>query len=157
MNSPLLAHLIKQLTAIFCSPWAPPKRHLVEAVNVVSQYGTWVLLHGYAVNHFTGYINRQQTALYPDIESTVQALKHQGVPMKETLEGSKETGLQQIATHAVIEPVAVINDQGELDEMPWSYAYYELAERHPISPGQTTLFEGFITDQAQQLFEMTRL
>ena len=148
--------LIKQLTAIFCRPWAPPKRQVVEAVNAVSQYGAWVLLHGYSVNHITGYINRQQTALYPDIESTVQALKHQGVPMKETLEGSKETGLQQIATRAAIEPVAVINDQGELDEIPWSYAYYELAERHPIAPGQTTLFEGFISNQAKQLFEMTR-
>ncbi len=150
--------LIKQLAAVFTRPWSPPKRQVVEAVNAASQYGAWVLLHGYSVNHFTGYINRQQVALYPDIESTMRELKRLGVPMKAILEGSKATGLQQIATHAVIEPVAVLDDQGNLDEIPWSYAYYELAERHPIeiAPGKTALFEGFIGNQAQQLFEMTR-
>ncbi len=150
--------LIKQLAAVFSRPWSPPKRQVVEAVNAVSQYGAWVLLHGYAVNHFTGYINRQQTELYLDIESTVRELKRQGVPMKATLEGSKDTGLEQIATHAVIEPVAVVDDQGNLDEIPWSYAYYELAERHPVvdALGEKVLFEGFIGNQAQQLFEMTR-
>ncbi len=150
--------LIHQLAAVFSRPWAPPKRQVVEAVNAVSQYGAWVLLHGYAVNHFTGYINGQQTELYPDIETTIQELKRQGVPMKATLEGSKETGLQQIATRAVIEPVTVLDDQGKLDEVPWSYAYYELAERHPIevAPGKTTLFEGFIGNQAKELFSMTK-
>ena len=150
--------LLHQMATVFTRPWTPPRRRVVEAVNAVSQYGAWVLLHGYAVNHFTGYINRHQTSAYPDIASTVQRLKRQGIPMKDTLEGSKATGLQQIATHAVIEPVTVMDDDGTLNEMSWSYAYYELAERHLVetASGQKVLFEGFIGPQANHLFDMTR-
>ncbi len=151
--------ITKALIPIFTRPWAPPKRTVVEAVNAVSQYGAWVLLHGYAVNHFTGYINRQNTPTYPDIESTAQALARQGVPMKDSFEGGKATGLQQTATQAIAEPVTVLDEQGHLDEILWSYAYYELAQRYLIadSSGEQTLFEGFIGPQAQHLFEMTRI
>ncbi len=148
----------KALLPAFTRPWAPPKRTVVEAVNMVSQYGAWVLLHGYGVNHFTAYINRQNTPIYPDIESTAQALASQGVPMKNSFEGGQSSGLQQTATHAVIEPVAVLDEQGNLDQMLWSYAYYELAQRYLVEgdTGEKSLFEGFIAPQAQNLFEMTR-
>ena len=53
--------------------------------------------------------------------------------MKPKLEGSFGTGLQQISTQAVMLPTPIINDKGQLDTMPWSYAYYELAERHPMA------------------------
>ena len=127
-------------------------------VNEVSQYGAWVLLHGYSVNHFTGYINRQNTPSYPNLESTAAALVRQGVPMKDRFEGGKSSGLQQTATQAVSESVSVLNEQGNLDTMPWSYAYYELAERYPIADktGHQNLFEGFIAPQAKHLFDMTK-
>ena len=151
--------LARSLMTAFTRPWPPPRRTIVEAVNAVSQYGAWVLLHGYAVNHFTAYINRQNTPAYPDIAATAQALAHRGVPMKDCIEGNKASGLQQTSTQAIVEPVVVLNEQGELEHMAWSYAYYELAERHQIvdSTGHTTLFNGFIGSQAQQLFEMTRV
>ncbi len=148
----------KALIPVFTRPWTPPKRTVVEAVNEVSQYGAWVLLHGYSVNHFTGYINRQNTPIYPDIVSTAQALARQGVPMKDSLEGGQASGLQQTATQAVTESVPILDEQGHLDEMLWSYAYYELAERYLVTDntGNQTLFEGFIAPQAQHLFDMTK-
>jgi hypothetical protein len=151
--------LARSLITAFQRPWPPPRRQIVEAVNGVSQYGAWVLLHGYAVNHFTAYINRQNTPAYPDITATAQALARGGVPMKDSIEGNKASGLQQTSTQAIVEPVEVLNEQGELEQMDWSYAYYELAERHQIadSTGHPTLFNGFIGAQAQQLFEMTRV
>ena len=147
----------KSLISVFTRPWTPPKQSIVETVNEISQYGAWVLLHGYSVNHFTGYINRQNTPTYPDIESTAQALARQGVPMKNSFEGSESSGLKQTATQAVREIVPILNEQGDLDEMLWSYAYYELAERYLIrdSSGNQTLFAGFIAPQAQHLFDMT--
>ncbi len=150
--------IAQTLVPVFTRPWSPPKRSVVEAVNKVSQYGAWVLLHGYSVNHFTAYINRQNTDLYPDIETTAQALANQGVPMKDSLEGGRASGLQQTATQAVIEPVAVFDEQGNLTQMPWSYAYYELAQRYLIedSTGKKSLFEEFIAPQAKNLFEMTK-
>ena len=44
--------------------------------------------------------------------------------------------------------------------MPWSYAYFELAQRDEhIDPasGKRVRFEGFLGPQATNLFEMTRV
>ncbi len=150
---------IDRLQAVFTSPWQPPKRSVVEAVNQVTQYGAWVLLHGYAVNHFTGYVNHQNTPCYNDIEATVAGLIQRGIPMKATIEGSCATGLRQTATQAVTESVAVWDDtKGDWGEIPWTYAYYEIAERNlvEVAGGEKQLFEGFLDAQAQNLFEMTR-
>jgi hypothetical protein len=147
------------LHSVFTRPWQPPKRSIVESVNQVSQYGAWVLLHGYSVNHFTGYVNRQNTPQYADIESTARALSDRGIPMKKAIEGSKGSGLRQTATQAVTEMVTVLEERtGELVQIPWTYAYYEIAERNyiEVSSGQKVWFEGFLDAQAQNLFEMTR-
>jgi hypothetical protein len=146
------------IAEIFSRPWQPPYTSIVEATNTVSQYGAWVLLHGYAVNHFTADINRQQTTPYRDIETTARALAAKGVPMKDKIEGSLANGLRQTATQAVREMVEVRSDRtGEKTYIPWTYAYYELAERHSIelTPGNRQLFEGFLAAQAQNLFEIT--
>jgi Domain of unknown function (DUF1338) len=150
--------LLTRLTHLFQRPWQPPQQSAVEAVNAISQYGAWVMLYGYAVNHFTGYVNRQQTAKYPTIAQTIEGLTNLGVPMKSAIEGSIESGLCQTATHAAIEQAWVQDDTGTLLQIPWPYAYYEIAERHQIknSAGDSVLFEGFLSAQAQQLFEMTR-
>lgn len=149
----------QELKAIFSRPWDIPLKSDVEKVNAVSQYGAWVLIHGYAVNHFTGYINRQNTPIYHDIDSTAQGLTNLGVPMKTQIEGSREIGLRQTATQAVIENIAVRDDSNnELISIPWTYAYYELAERNLIQleSGKEVLFDAFIGANAQHLFEMTR-
>jgi Domain of unknown function (DUF1338) len=151
--------LMTKLTDVFKCPWQPPKQSAIEQVNAVSQYGAWVMLYGYAVNHFTGYVNRQHTAKYPTITQTIEGLTNLGVPMKSAIEGSIESGLCQTATHAAIEQAWVQEDAtGNLIQIPWPYAYYEIAERHQIknSAGNTVLFEGFLSAQAKQLFEMTR-
>ena len=150
--------IVSQLKAVFTRPWEPPKRSIVQQVNAVSEYGAWVLLHGYAVNHFTGYVNRQNTPIYPDIESTARALSERGIPMKKAIEGSRESGLRQTSTVAVTEMVPVQDDNtGKSIEIPWSYAYYEIAERNlvEVSPGKTELFQGFLSSPARNLYEMT--
>ncbi len=151
---------VNQLSTIFTRPWQPPRKTVVETVNNVTQYGAWVLLHGYAVNHFTGYVNRQNTSAYPDIESTAKGLSERSVPMKAEIEGSQGgSGLRQTATRAVKEMVTVLDDtSGELINIPWTYAYYEIAERNliEIDGGEKVLFEGFLDAQAKNLFEMTR-
>jgi hypothetical protein len=145
---------------IFHRPWLPPKKSIVEKVNAVSQYGAWVLIHGYCVNHFTGYVNRQNTPQYPDIEQTALGLAKLGIPMKAEIEGSYNTGLRQTATKAVTEMVSVQDDETlEIIQIPWTYAYYEIAERHLVltENGEKILFSGFLDSQAKNLFEMTRL
>jgi hypothetical protein len=158
LSADLLDATPTQLAHCFNRPWQPPQQSAVEQVNGVSQYGAWVMLYGYSTNHFTGYVNRQQTTKYRTIEQTIAGLTDLGVPMKSAIEGSIETGLCQTATQAAIEQAWVYDDTGTLIQIPWPYAYYEIAERHQIknSAGDLVLFEGFLRTQAQQLFEMTR-
>lgn len=139
-------------------PWTPPARSDVEALNQESQYAAWVAVHGYNVNHFTSLINSHQAPPLADIELTIRALQAAGVPMKAEIEGGPGSKLRQTATEAVTIPVAV-RDQGQLTTMPWSYAYFELAERGQMADpatGESVRFEGFLGPQATQLFEMTR-
>lgn len=139
-------------------PWDVPEQADVEAINSESQFGAWVLVHGYNVNHFTALINSQGTPDLADIESTIQALKRNHVPMKNEIEGVRGSKLRQSATEAVNIDVPV-RRQGRLAAMPWTYAYFELAERGEIQDGEsgrTGRFEGFLGPQATNLFEMTR-
>lgn len=152
--------IAKQFQQIFTRPWLPPQRSVVEEVNEVTQYGAWVLLHGYAVNHFTGYINGQNTPEYPDIDTTASALANLGVPMKAEIEGNVNCGLRQTATQAVTEMVTVLDDNNGAEiQIPWTYAYYEIAQRYlvEVESGKQVLFDAFLGSNAQQLFEMTRL
>ena len=99
----------------------------------MTQYGAWVLIHGYAIKHFTGYVNRQDTPKYAEIEATATGLASLNVPMKAKIEGSKTVGLRQTATHAVTDMVRVLDDAiGEEIKIPWTYAYYEIAQRYLI-------------------------
>jgi hypothetical protein len=139
-------------------PWPVPDRQVVEQVNAVSQYAAWVLVHGNNVNHFTALIDANVPGSLGDLEQTAAALQAAGIPMKAELEGARGSKLRQTATAAVTVDVPVIN-QGQPTTMPWSYAYFELAERGTIADpetGRPVRFEGFLGPQATQLFEMTR-
>jgi hypothetical protein len=152
--------LVQRVVAEFHElPWNLPEKADVLAVNQVSQYGAWVLVHGYNVNHFTSLINSQGAGALCDIERTAAALAAAGVPMKAEIEGLVGSRLRQTATEAVVIDVPVA-ENGLQGSMPWSYAYFELAERgtwlNP-STGLTERFEGFLGSQATQLFDLTRV
>jgi hypothetical protein len=118
-----------------------------------------VLVHGYNVNHFTCSINSHQVESLDDIEKTIAALQKAGVPMKAEIEGERGSKLRQSATEAAMIDV-VISEGDQVATMPWTYAYFELAERGEIvnpATGRRERFEGFLGPQATQLFEMTRV
>ena len=153
------AGLREQLVAYFTElPWELPEQSDVELLNRESQYGAWVLVHGFNVNHFTALVNAQGVAGLADIEKTVGALQRAGVPMKAQIEGEPGSRLRQTATEAVVTDVPVKN-QGRPANVPWPYAYFEIAERGQITDpatGTSTRFEGFLGAQAANLFQMTR-
>ena len=148
--------LIGDLVQYFRRPWAPALKEDVIKLCDVSQYGAWVLLHGNSVNHFTAFINYQDVPEWPDLESTCKGLEAAGIPLKENIEGIKGSKLRQSATKAVKELVEVRGEDG-IEKIDWTYAYYELAERGFVEEnGVRKLFSGFLGDQAQHLFDMTR-
>jgi len=140
-------------------PWLLPAKEDVVALNNKSQYAAWVLVHGYNVNHFTSLINSHGVPALDDIEKTIAALQKAGVPMKKEIEGQRGTKLRQSATEAVTIDVAV-HEAGVPIKMPWTYAYFELAQRDAVldpATGKQVRFEGFLGPQATNLFEMTRV
>jgi hypothetical protein len=154
------AELMTQVVSQFHDlPWLLPAREEVEKLNKCSQYAAWVLVHGYNVNHFTSLINSHGVSALDDIEKTISALEKAGVPMKKEIEGERGSKLRQSATEAVTIDVAV-HDRGVPAKMPWTYAYFELAQRDTVidpATGNKVRFEGFLGPQATNLFEMTRL
>jgi hypothetical protein len=129
-------------------PWPAPQRKDLLAVEKESQFGAWVLVHGHAVNHFTASVDAHGCEALSDIEKTVAALRAAGVPMKAEIEGERGAKLRQSATEAASIEVEVLDGRKKV-RVPWTYAYFELAERRGG-------FDGFLGPQAAQLFEMTR-
>lgn len=151
----IMRNLLHHFTEL---PWDPPEGVDIQQVNEESQYGAWVLLHGFNVNHFTALVNAHQVDELNDIEKTTEALRNAGIPMKPEIEGKRGTKLRQTATEAVTLNVP-IKEKGALSQLKWPYAYFEIAERGEIDDtetGKKTLFKGFLGDQATQLFQMTR-
>ena len=155
-RSELLDIVVRQFLEL---PWPRPERSEIESLNKVSQYAAWVLVHGYNVNHFTSLVNSHGVDSLNDLDKTIRAMQQAGVPMKNEIEGEPGSKLRQSATEAVMIDVEAL-DKGKPQKMPWSYAYFEFAERNPIvdpSTGKATRFEGFLGSQATNLFEMTRV
>lgn len=149
--------LVDSLVKFFGRNWQAPKKETILAVNQESQFAAWTLLHGNAVNHFTAYINHQHVPEWADIEATMAALQTAGVPIKPEIEGLKGSKLRQSSTQAIDEDCPVIEADGSAGTLRWSYAYYELAERNYLdNDGQKIWFDGFLGEQATNLFEMTK-
>ncbi|MBB6005004.1 DUF1338 domain-containing protein [Arcicella rosea] len=149
--------LVEALVKYFARTWSPVKKETILAVNQESQFAAWTLLHGNSVNHFTAYINYQNVPEWDGIEGTMAALEGIGVPIKPAIEGEKGSKLRQSSTQAIDEDCPVIEVDGSLGTLSWSYAYYELAERGYLeTDGKKVWFDGFLGEQATNLFEMTK-
>ncbi len=153
------ARLLRRLVSFFERlPWPAPQGRDLLALSDESQFGAWVLVNGYDVNHFTASVDFHGVEALDDIEKTVAALRAAGAPMKDEIEGERGSRLRQTSTQAVVRHVRV-KDGARTRTMPWTYAYFEIAERpllkNPVS-GQAERFQGFLRGQAANLFEMTR-
>lgn len=144
--------LLRRWAAQFARRWPAPKAADAARLERESQFGAWTLLHGHTVNHFTAAVHAHGVGRLDDIEKTIAALKAAGVPMKPEIEGEPGSKLRQSSTTAVVIPVEM-RSGSRVVKKPWTYAYFELAER-PLIGGKR--FEGFLGGQATNLFDMTR-
>lgn len=152
----LLDAIVREIEEL---PWEIPSKADVADVNKESQFAAWVMVHGYNVNHFTSLINSHQVDSLADIERTIDVMRAAGIPMKSEIEGARGTKLRQTATEAAVIDVTV-TEGGVRTTIPWTYAYFELAERGDVADpetGRRGRFEGFLGPQATNLFEMTRV
>lgn len=119
-----------------------------ERLREESEYAAWLAAFGFRANHFTILVNALKhfdslAALNAHVEAEGLALSDAGGRIK----GSPEVGLTQSSTRA--QPVNVEFSDRTL-RIPGSY--YEFALRHEVD-GQ--LFDGFIADNANRIFEST--
>jgi len=153
-------NLLARTLRVFQSlPWPVPRKKDVLALYRESQYGAWTLVNGYGVNHFTGAVDTEGPGNFNDIEKVSAALRAAGVSMKKEIEGAPGSQLRQTSTESVVAPVNM-KEGARRVAVPWTYAYFEMAERPFLTDpatGRRQRFEGFLGAQATHLFEMTRL
>lgn len=152
--------LLKLLVRYFAElPWDLPQKKDVVEIDKESQFAAWVLVNGYDVNHFTASVNSHGVATLDDIDKVTDVLRAAGIPMKKEIEGERGTKLRQTSTEAVVIPTKA-KDGSKTVQIPWTYAYFEIAERplikNPVT-GRVERFEGFLGPQATHLFDMTKL
>lgn len=135
-------------------PWPAPAEDLVNRVGSASPYGGWVLLHGFRVNHFAGYVNRHGIGAVGEIELLAAELKKRGVAMRNEIEGGRGSRIRQAFTRPVRVPVQVKQLGGGEKEIEWSYSCMEFVERGEAEEnGQRRLFQGFPAPPVGVIFD----
>lgn len=117
----------------------------------VSEYAAWLSVFGLRVNHFTVSVNALKT--FKDLPSLNAFLESQGFRLNgapdHSIKGNPQCGLVQSST--VADTIPWTFPDGELD-LP--SCYYEFAKRF-VRPDEEELFDGFVTQSADKIFEST--
>lgn len=129
--------------------WSPINYASYEALRKESEYAAWMYAFGFRANHFTVFVNELNNI--GSIEELNTTLKQNGFELNTSggeIKGSVDSGLKQSSTMA--DKIVVSFSDGD-HEIPC--CYYEFAERFPVSDGK--IFNGFITNSANKIFEST--
>lgn len=131
--------------------WPPIEKASYLELAKVSEYAAWLSVFGLRVNHFTVSVNALKR--FPELESLNSFLQAQGFRLNgapdHSIKGNPQCGLAQSSTVA--------------DTIPWSFpdgeldlpsCYYEFAKRF-VKAGESELFDGFVTQSADKIFEST--
>lgn len=116
-----------------------------------SEYAAWVAAFGFRANHFTVAVH--DLPEYTDLAAVNQTLRSAGFALNTSggdIKGSPVVGLEQSSTLA--EPVEVEFSDGRRT-IPG--VFYEFALRHPIGALAEGRYEGFVTGNAEKIFEST--
>lgn len=115
-----------------------------------SEYAAWVAAFGYRPNHFTVSVNH--LTQFDNIEAVNTMLLDNGFKLNAVnglVKGSKAVGLQQSSTLANKTEVVFSDFTVNIPS-----CFYEFAQRHTL-PGSSKLFDGFVADSADKIFEST--
>lgn len=131
-------------------PWAAPSFATYSRLAEVSEYAAWVAALGMRANHFTISINALNG--FHTLESVLAEVEALGFSVNDSggrVKGSPATRLEQASTIADRVPVEFAGG----DHYVIPTCYYEFALRH--EDGDGVLFDGFVADSADRIFEST--
>ncbi|MBQ27604.1 MAG: succinyldiaminopimelate aminotransferase [Nitrospiraceae bacterium] len=129
-------------------PWKIPFS-IYETLKKESAYAAWVSAFGFRPTHFA--IRTNSFEQYSELTTLNSFLKAQGFELNHTggeIQGSPEVFLEQSSMKAT-ETLVQFSDR----MYPITGTYYEFAKRYSMPNG--TLFNGFITESAENLFRST--
>lgn len=130
--------------------WQPVSLQTYQLLVAESEYAGWLCYMGLRANHFTVSLNHLKH--YGDMTSVIELLTDQGFEMNAVggvIKGEPEDLLIQSSTMADRIPVSF--STGETVVVP--SCFYEFARRFDNASG--SLFAGFITNNADKIFEST--
>lgn len=148
----LVAHVTEEMTArddflYSGKPWQV-SFSTYQKLLAESEYAAWVAAFGYRPNHFTVSINHLNS--FDNIEQVNDFLEDNGFKLNSVfgkVKGSACVGLEQSSTLANKTEVQFTDFSVNIPS-----CFYEFAQRHKLD-GE--LFDGFIADSADKIFEST--
>ncbi|PIB36562.1 succinyldiaminopimelate aminotransferase [Reichenbachiella sp. 5M10] len=130
-------------------PWIEKSQAVYQSLLKESEYAAWLYVFGFCANHFTIFVNALTSI--PTLETMNTLLKEEGFELNSAggeIKGSPMACLEQSSILA--DQIHISFDEG--DQLIPS-CYYEFARRHPARDG--SLFQGFIAQSADKIFEST--
>lgn len=139
-------------------PWRTPTQADYLRLAEESEYASWTLCHGYAINHLTIAVHDLPKP-HNDIETFTRFIATQGIDLNEAGGLVKVSGdglLLQSSTKAPAVDFRFAD--GSTSQIPG--AYVEFAERRPLNDQKPAISradrrEGFETANADKIFEST--
>ncbi len=131
-------------------PWEKIAHRDYQKLMAESEYAAWVSAYGLRANHFTVLVNPLKTIR--GIDALNAFLKARGFILNEkggAVKGSEKDFLKQSSTMARTIPWEFSDGKFEI-----ASCYYEFAERFPLDKSGK-LFQGFVTQSANKIFEST--
>ena len=131
-------------------PWPLISYAEYERLANESEYAAWLSLMGLTANHFTVSVNHLSS--FVTLEEVNRLLLDEGYQLNAVgglIKGRPEVYLEQSSTLADRAPFTFTC--GAKAELPT--CFYEFAMRHPSASGE--LFQGFVTQNAQKIFDST--
>lgn len=143
------------------APEGAPDYAIYEKLLEESEYAAWFYVYGYVPNHFTISVNHlwrlndpeKKSFTLPELNDLIEKQEHPlSRPNGQSIQGTPENLLQQSSTLA--EPREVEFSDGVVRTIP--SCYYEFAYRYE-DPKTRDLYQGFVTKNADKLFESTNV
>ncbi len=129
--------------------WPAPSYADYEKLRKESEYAAWFAVFGHVPNHFTVRVNELQR--FSDLKAVNDFIEAAGYRLNDA--GGKVKG----GINVCLEQSSTMAEQVEVQFLDGAHSvpsvFYEFAFRFPKKDGR--LFEGFVTENADKIFEST--
>ena len=137
------------------APWQK-EYSVYKDLSELSEYAGWLYAWGLMANHFTISINHLDKI--KDIQTLNKILLKNNFELNKSgglIKGNKECFLEQSSIMADKVKVEFLDGQNNIIYHQIPCCFYEFAQRYPMGDGSNQLYQGFVTDNANKIFEST--